>query len=249
MNFNWKKTAIILTDILLAVYLVLAVTAFNHPDELSSVCGEVNIQIEDGTVKGFLTADEIKAQLKHQHIYPLGDPIAQVPCRQIEEVLQKNPFVKSVECYKTHTGHVNIKIVQRMPVMRIKADNGDDYYVDEHGNIMPATRLVSNLAVATGHINKTYAQKILTNIGVYLLKHPMWLCQVEQLNVLADGSMEMVPRVGNHIVYLGLPVKLDKKFARLEKFYRYGLSKAGWNKYAYINVEFDNQIICRRTKL
>ena len=157
--------------------------------------------------------------------------------------------MKSVECYKTHTGHVNIKIVQRMPVMRIKADNGDDYYVDEHGNIMPATRLVSNLAVATGHINKTYAQKILTNIGVYLLKHPMWLCQVEQLNVLADGSMEMVPRVGNHIVYLGLPVKLDKKFARLEKFYRYGLSKAGWNKYAYINVEFDNQIICRRTKL
>ena len=91
MNFNWKKTAIILTDILLAVYLVLAVTAFNHPDELSSGCGEVNIQIEDGTVKGFLTADEIKAQLKHQHIYPLGDPIAQVPCRQLKRCCRRIP--------------------------------------------------------------------------------------------------------------------------------------------------------------
>ena len=33
---------------------------------------------------------------------------------------------------------------------------------------------------------------------------------------------------------------------RLEKFYKYGLSQAGWNKYSYINVEFDNQIICKK---
>ncbi|MBF1500255.1 MAG: cell division protein FtsQ, partial [Prevotella pallens] len=25
-----------------------------------------------------------------------------------------------------------------------------------------------------------------------------------------------------------------------------GLSQAGWNKYSYIDVEFDNQIICKR---
>ena len=33
---------------------------------------------------------------------------------------------------------------------------------------------------------------------------------------------------------------------RLEKFYKYGLSQAGWNRYSYINLEFDNQIICKR---
>ena len=32
MTFNWKKTAIVLIDALLAVYLVLAITAFNSPD-------------------------------------------------------------------------------------------------------------------------------------------------------------------------------------------------------------------------
>ena len=30
------------------------------------------------------------------------------------------------------------------------------------------------------------------------------------------------------------------------KFYQYGLSQAGWNKYSRISVEFDNQIICKR---
>ena len=33
---------------------------------------------------------------------------------------------------------------------------------------------------------------------------------------------------------------------RLEKFYKYGLSQVGWNKYSYVNIEFDNQIICKR---
>lgn len=67
-----------------------------------------------------------------------------------------------------------------------------------------------------------------------------------QINVLADGSMEIVPRVGDHIAYLGEPVYVQRKLKRLEKFYKYGLSQAGWNKYSYVNVEFDNQIICKR---
>lgn len=35
---------------------------------------------------------------------------------------------------------------------------------------------------------------------------------------------------------------------RLKKFYKYGLSQAGWNKYSYIDLEFDNQIICKKRK-
>jgi len=39
---------------------------------------------------------------------------------------------------------------------------------------------------------------------------------------------------------------VDHKLTRLMKFYRYGLPKAGWNKYSYVNLEFDNQIVCKR---
>ena len=39
-----------------------------------------------------------------------------------------------------------------------------------------------------------------------------------------------------------------KKMDRLKKFYKYGLSQAGWNKYSYIDLEFDNQIICKKKK-
>lgn len=248
MTFNWKKTGIILTDIALGVYLILAITAFNRPDELTDVCGEVDIHIQDGVVKGFLTANDIKLQLQRSNLYPLGDLMSQVSVRDIEETLRRNPYVESAECYKTQTGRVHITLTQRLPVVHVMADNGEDYYVDEHGNVMPQSHFVTDLIIATGHIQKPYAQKTLAGIGRYLLQHAFWRNQMEQIHVLQDGTIEMVPRVGEHVVYLGQPTDLDRKLSRLDKFYRYGLSQAGWNKYSYINLEFDNQIICKKRK-
>ncbi len=249
MNINWKKSAVILIDILLVVYLVLAVLVLNRPDTLQNTCSEVKIEIKEGAVKGFLTSEEVKSRLLKAKLYPLGDPIDQVNARKIEDVLLKNPLVETVQCWKTQTGKVHINLTQRLPVVRVKADNGDDYYVDTHGNIMPNSRYASNLVVVTGHVTRPYARQTLSRIGNFLIRNKVWFNQVEQLNVLQDGTVEMVPRVGDHIVYLGNPVNLSAKFDRLEKFYKYGLSEAGWNKYSYISLEFDNQIICKKRKL
>ena len=248
MSITWKKSFIILIDVALTVYLVFAITTFNRPDELSNVCSEVKINIQEDVVKGFLNADEIKSQLQHARLYPLGDPMSQVSGRKIEENLLKNPLVESAQCYKTQTGRVFITLSQRLPVVRVKAENGDDYYVDTHGNIMPNTQHVSDLVVVTGHVSRKYAKSVLPLVGNFLIQNKMWRAEAEQLNVLADGSMELIPRVGDHIIYLGQPTNLDKKLSRLEKFYKYGLSKAGWNKYSYISLEFDNQIICKKNK-
>ena len=67
-----------------------------------------------------------------------------------------------------------------------------------------------------------------------------------QVNVLADGTVEIVPRVGDNIVYLGSPGGIGRKLDRLAKFYKYGLSRVGWDRYSYISLEFDNQIICKK---
>ena len=89
------------------------------------------------------------------------------------------------------------------------------------------------------------------------------MTQIEQINVRPGKGIELVPRVGNHIVYIGnLPESNDpgerqeivtayvqKKLERVKEFYMYGLSQAGWNKYSYINLEFDNQIICKKRKI
>ena len=246
MSMNWKTIGITVADILIGVYLVLAVTAFNCPDDQDAVCRDVKISITDGAGNGFLNANEVKLQLQHAKLYPLGDRMSDVCTRQIEETLRKSPLVENVECYKTLSGRVCINLTQRIAVMRIMADNGESYYIDNMGAIIPSNNNSTDLVIATGDIRRKYAQTALKEFGLLLFNDPFWRSQVEQLNVLSDGSVEMIPRVGDHIIYLGQPTHLEEKLARLEKFYRYGLSKAGWNKYSYINIEFNNQIICKR---
>ena len=260
MRINWKKTIIIVLDLIIGVYLVFAFTKFNKPDETGMICTKVNINIEDEMTNGFLDAKEIKQRLEQKKLYPLKQKMNNVSARKIEEALKTSPFVKTAECCKTQDGLVDIYLTQRMPIVRIKSCNNEDYYIDDHYQVMPNTKYTSDLIVATGHINKWYAQNYISLLSKSLMVNELWRNQIEQINVLPDRSIELVPRVGNHIIYIGnLPEsnskkkreqEIDdfvcKKMDRLEKFYKYGLSQAGWNKYSYINIEFDNQIICKK---
>ena len=246
MKLNVKKTLIALVNAAIAVYLLLAVTAFNRPDDKATVCTEVHINIANESEDGFLTTAEVKRLLERQRQYPLAQPMQFVSTRKMEEVLRQNPYVESVECYKTQNGHIRIELTQRRPVLHILADNGDNYYVDAHGGVLPYTRLGCNLLVATGRISRSYAQKRLAPIATQIAADRFWEQQTEQLNVLSDGTLELIPRVGDHVVYLGAPRDIPHKLGRVSKFYKYGLSHAGWDRYERINVEFDNQIICKR---
>lgn len=248
MTFNWKHIIIVVLDVIIAVYLLMAITVFNEPDEKATVCTKVNIHIDDNA-SGLLSPAEVKRLLEHQRLYPLGQPMQFVSTRKMEEALLDNPYVETAECYKTQNGHISVKLVQRQPVLHVMPANDEQYYIDVHGAILPHTRLSGDLLVATGTIERSYAQKRLTPIACHILGDEFWRAQTEQLNVLSDGTLELIPRVGDHIVYLGAPNNIQKKLERLRKFYKYGLSHAGWSRYERISVEYDNQIVCKKKKL
>lgn len=260
MRINWKKILLVSCDVVLGAYIVVAMTAFNKPDESGMLCTQVNIDIQDETTNGFINATEVKQRLQKAGLYPLKKPMESINVRVLEEMLAQSPFVKNAECYKTQDGHVWISLTQRLPTLHVMAENGDDYYLDDNDKVMPNSKYTSNLIIATGSISRSYAQKYLSHLTEAIMASKFWNNQVVQINVLPDKGIELVPRVGQHIIYIGqLPESKDEekrkknivdyantKMDRLEKFYRYGLSQAGWNKYSYIDVEFDNQIICKK---
>ncbi len=259
---TWKKPIIIAFDIALAAYLVLAFTAFNKPDEAEKVCTKVVVNVADESTNGFISPAEIQRRLKESKIYPLNMSMDDIDTYKIEETLKSSPFVKTSECYKTQDGNVYITLTQLMPVVRVKADNGNDYYIDDKDCIMPNSHYTSDLIIATGSISQKFAVAYISTIAKTLMANNFWSNQIEQINVLPNKGIELVPRVGSHIIYIGqLPGGntkeermentsqfVTKQMTRLEKFYKYGLSQAGWDKYSYINLEFENQIICKRKK-
>ncbi|MBO7109125.1 MAG: cell division protein FtsQ [Prevotella sp.] len=247
MHINWKKIFTVSFSVIIGVYLLLAITAFNHPIERDMTCRDVQVTIEGNATGGFLTPADICRMLTEQELYPVGKHLTDVNLRAIEERLEAQELIERVEAYKTQSGNVKISISERVPVMRVMA-NGQDYYVDRDGKALMNTGYVCNLIIATGSISQAYASRVLAPIGRIIMADDFWRNQIEQINVLPDSTVEMVPRVGGHIIYIGQPIGVTKKLERLRKFYRYGLSQAGWNKYSRISVEFNNQIVCKKKK-
>ena len=257
-----KRYIILVIDLLLAVYLVLAVTAFNNPKPTVLRCTKVNIDIADESTYGFLDAKEIRNILKRKNLYPMGMPLNDVSPRKIEEVLSSSPFVSTAQCSKTKSGHIRITVTQRSPIVRVMSINADDYYLDENGGIMPNSKYFSDLIIVTGNVSRKFAQDYISVMAKTIMASDLWRNQIEQINVLEDQGIEIVPRVGDHIVFLGyFPLSsvqkqreeevnkfVMEKLSRLQKFYTYGLPVAGWNKYERIDVQYSNQIICKKRK-
>lgn len=233
----------------ITVYLFFAFTQWNKADA-SSICLRTEIVISDSDQVGFIRAADVEQLLKDKKLMPDGKLLSEVNVRDIEECLKKHPFIDSVICYeqpastfKQSGAVVKVVLTQLHPVMRIMAENGEDYYIDADGKVLPRMNYTAYLPVATGHISKGYAKEYLTQLGAYLQQQQFWNDQVEQINVDEHGSMELVTRVGEQVILLGQPVNLEKKFDNLRRFYEKVLSQVGWNKYTKINLEFDNQVI------
>ena len=136
----------ILLLLALVVYLVFAVTRFNNPKD-SKMCSQVNVCVEDSAKAVFITTTEIRNILGAAKVYPLGKKISEVDCYKMEKILSKNPFIKNALCYKTAGGQVVVKVEQRLPVMRVISDSGENYFIDSQGKQF--TKSASGKVVST----------------------------------------------------------------------------------------------------
>lgn len=239
---------ILLTLLLLAVtaYLVLAVTAFSRKPK-GNICLDVELNIKDSVTTGFITKQEVLNLLGSKKANPIGRVLDSINSQTLEDILASHPLIKRVDCFKSPSGKVCFDITQRQPVLRVMSSTGEDYYLDDEGNIMPASsRNTTRLAVVTGNVNKSFAQNELYKFGIFLQENEFWNNEIEQIHVLKGNNIEFVPLVGDHIVYMGKLDNYERKLERLKKFYTKALNEVGWNKYSRINIEFSNQIICTK---
>ena len=242
-----KRIFLSIAMLLIIAYLIIAITAFNVKPA-GQVCEDIELVIKDSINAGFVTKKEVTAILERNKINPVGKSMEEIQSKALEEALSHHPLIDEVECYKTPGGKLCVKVTQRIPILRIISRDGENYYVDNKGATMPEARCIAHLAVVTGYVDKSYATNDLYRFGLFLQKNKFWNSQIEQIHVLPGKEIELVPRVGDHIVFLGKIDNFEEKLDRLKEFYRKGLNKVGWNKYDRINLEFSNQIICTKKK-
>ena len=241
-----KRILLSIVMLALIAYLIVAITAFNRKPA-DQTCRDMELVIKDTAYAGFITKDELKGILQKKGIYPIGKKMGRISTKSLERELSKHPLIDEAECYKTPSGKVCVEVTQRIPILRVMSANGQNYYLDNKGTVMPPdAKCVAHRVIVTGNVEKSFAMKDLYKFGVFLQKNSFWNAQIEQIHVLPGKNIELVPRVGDHLIYLGKIAGFEKKLKRVKAFYERGLNQVGWNKYSRISVEFDNQIICTK---
>ena len=99
----------------------------------------------------------------------------------------------------------------------------------------------------------------LINFVKFASSDDFWNAFIVQINVLGvpgnsddpktgakynEPQVEIVPRVGNYVVKLGNLDGYEAKLSKLMSFYNKGLPYDGWESYSYINLEYQNQVVC-----
>jgi cell division protein FtsQ len=87
--------------------------------------------------------------------------------------------------------------------------------------------------------------KEVRDISIAIQKDSFCIAMIEQIDITAQRSFEMIPKVGNQLIVFGNAEDAGIKFDKLKLFYKNILVKSGWNKYSVINVEYKNQVVAK----
>ena len=249
--------------LLIPVLYILILPFFLSASASSRPCSRVSINIIDSSDYHFVTKSQLLKIVYRNGGKIIGGPLKEIRATDIENSLHGLRELKTAEVYTSVNGTLHLYIDQRNPVMRVIPDEGGDYFIDEDGFVFRKRNLYNpRLHIVGGNINITGAMldsvsildtsikntilKDLYHFVSYINSSGFWSAQIDQIYVDRKNEIDLIPRVGNHKIHLGTFEDFRDKLRNLNAFYEKVLPELGWNKYSVINLEFRDQIVCKR---
>lgn len=185
-----------------------------------------------------------------------GLTIREIDIPKIETLAEKNAFVKDAEVYIDAHSKLCINIKQKAPLLRIQDENGIAYYVDNDLQYFPLSRHSSpRILVASGFIPSYDSTSIsqgkhilnqLAEITRSIDDNQFAQSNTEQLYVDSEGEIILIPKIGSQKFILGNSERIDEKLNFIRIYYSNIAPKEGWNKYNFVNLKFEGQIVCNK---
>jgi cell division protein FtsQ len=255
------KIAVRILMIIGALYLVLVPVYFTRRIN-AILCGGIIINIVDSSVHHFITKGDIRYLITKNNTRILGRPIGELSLAEIETRIADRKELKNAEVYTTIDGTLHVLVDQRDPIMRVISGSGD-FYVDKEGvvirnnglytprlhivegNIRITSQMLNGVSILDTSIKNSILKDIFELVS-YINNDTFWSAQIDQVYVDNNNKIDLVPRLGSNLVHLGTIENYEGKLRNLEAFYKKVLPEAGWNKYDLINLEYKDQIVCRK---
>ncbi len=244
--------------VIAALVGVLAISAITER-EASHITG-VRPQVEPLPENANLVEpEELLELLSASFTKPLDQlKLSDIDVERVEEVLEQQAFVGDAEAYVDAGLVLHIRVNQRVPLLRVIADNGQNYYLDQEGVRLPlSANYTVRVPVVTGEVvawSEDYASKPqhqltqLMELGHFLRNDEFLEALVEQINITESGELVLAPKIGDQVIYLGRYDKEETpaRLERLKIFYREGLPYEGWRKYRSFDLRYADQVVAKK---
>ena len=240
----WKYIIAVLIFTLTTV--MLAVLGHKAEAEYKEVtCSGIKVEIAEQDGLNFVTVGDVKEYIAGGYGNCSGKRLEEIDLARIEEILDGKSAILKSEAYTTRDGILHIIITQRVPVVRLVSGRGG-WYADSEGYLFPLQKnYTSRVPIVDGSIPlniksgfkgtpATAAERQwlggILDLVDFMSRNRRWDDAIAQIHVNGNGHVIIVPRKGREKFYMGRPEEFEKKFAKIENYYRY----------------FDGQIVCRK---
>ncbi|WP_238858483.1 cell division protein FtsQ/DivIB [Blattabacterium cuenoti] len=172
--------------------------------------------------------------------------IGQLCILKMEKKLNNYPFIKKAEVFFSVDGTLNIKIVQKEPILRIKNGNQEYYLTKEAENLELSSFYSSKVILAKGFFSKKEKKYLVDLINTInsdeLLNHQI----ISIKKKIGSNIFILIPKIGNHHIILGDLNNFKSKLKKLKAFYKQYINKIDINQYKSIDLQYNDQVVAKK---
>ena len=163
---------------------------------------------------------------------------------KIEENIKQIPQINDVRVYLNHDGNIDIKLKERVPILRIYNSNSS-YYLDENCKVMPISKLFTARKLIVSGSIEYFSSNDLCELYTIIESDEFYKNLITHIS-LEKNNVVLITRIKNFQINIGDLTFLEKKFNNLMSFYNKIIKFKGWDYYYEVNLKYIDQIICSK---
>lgn len=250
-----KMKQILIWSIVLLGFVSITYLSIARKNQQTIRVLKINIDSPDGQ-KSTVTKEEIRKLFEGYLGYnPLLAEVKELQLQELEDLLIRDGRLEEVEVFLDANNSLCVNVIEKKVVIRIMQKDLS-YYLDVNGKKVPSIKnRAVRVPIATGNIEEYSAEilesklqsnlKDIWTLAITLDKDPFLDALIEQIDIDDKGMMTLIPKIGGEKITL-TGIDIEDKLTNLKIFYREGLPRQGWSKYASINLDIKGQIVAER---
>nr|WP_185882118.1 cell division protein FtsQ [Blattabacterium cuenoti] len=237
-----KNKTVFISILLLYMIFMILFFYFSQKTHKNRNLEKFNIIIDPLSQDHFVNEEIINKLLK---IEKTKKKIGQLCILTMEQKLNNYPFIKKSEVFLSVDGTLNIKILQKEPILRIKNGNQEYYLTKEAENLELSSIYSSKVLLAKGSFSME-EKKHLVDLVKTINSDELLKNQIISIKKTVPNLFILIPKIGNHHIILGNIKDFKSKLNKLKAFYKQYINKIDMNQYQSIDLQYKDQVVAKK---